>query len=49
MCYQKYAAISLTFVKKSRLFLAMYRGVDNEAAGAAAAAPIIWIVVVIQK
>jgi len=27
----------------------VYRGVDNGAAGAAAAAPIIWLVVVIQK
>jgi len=26
-----------------------HRGVDNGAAGAAAAAPIIWLVVVIQK
>ena len=26
-----------------------HRGVDNEAAGAAAAAPIIWLVVVLQK
>jgi len=26
-----------------------YRGVDNGAAGAGAAAPIIWLVVVIQK
>ena len=29
--------------------LRIYRGVDNGAAGAAAAAPIIWLVVVIQK
>ena len=27
----------------------VHRGVDNEAAGAAVAAPIIWLVVVIQK
>ena len=29
--------------------LFIFRGVDNGAAGAAAAAPLIWLVVVIQK
>ena len=44
---QWYSTVNL--FKRNQCTLCLCRGVDNGAAGAAAAAPIIWLVVVIQK
>jgi len=45
----RYLSTTETTKRSLSIVVKLFRGVDNGAAGAATAAPIIWLVVVIQK